>query len=65
MLEASEEYMVDGVIAQDNRQYEDIWLLRESISESYINYGYTFKYDVSLPTTHFYKLVEETRKQIQ
>ena len=65
MLEDTEEYMVDGVIAQDQRQYEDIWLLRESISESYINYGYTFKYDVSLPTNHFYELVEETRRQIK
>jgi len=42
-----------------------IWRLREEIASGFIKFGYTFKYDVSLPSQHFYKLVEETKNRIK
>jgi FAD/FMN-containing dehydrogenase len=35
--------------------------LREGVGPAAAEFGYTLKYDLSLPTEHFYKIVEETR----
>ncbi len=39
--------------------------MREEIANAGIQRGYTLKYDVSLSTSHYYKLVEETRLLIK
>jgi hypothetical protein len=35
--------------------------LRENIAVASVEYGFTLKYDVSLATKDFYRIVEETR----
>ena len=59
LMEAMEEgYVVDGTIAQDETQGQTIWMLREDITEACKQDGVVYKYDVSLPITKLYELVE-------
>lgn len=51
--------VTDGVVAQDGSQAATFWALRESISDSCAAEGGKYKYDVSVPLTSFYPLVEE------
>ena len=39
--------------------------MRENIAVSSNDYGYTLKYDLSLSSKDFYKIVEETRRVIR
>ena len=64
VLEKAGDLIIDGVIPQDIRQAQQIWFLREEVANACISYGYCFKYDVSLPAHHYYKIIEETRKVI-
>lgn len=41
-----------------------IWALRERISEALLREGYTYKYDLSIPTSSFYDIVEDMRKHL-
>ena len=43
---------------------QDIWKLRESISTAILTDGYCFKYDISLPLSHFYEIVPATRERV-
>jgi FAD/FMN-containing dehydrogenase len=59
----------DGVLAQDLTQYDLIWSLRESCAVSAAAAGYVrttqcFKYDVSLPLSHYYELVRAVDKRL-
>eukprot|EP01028_Stygiella_incarcerata_P007944 TRINITY_DN331_c2_g1_i6.p1 TRINITY_DN331_c2_g1~~TRINITY_DN331_c2_g1_i6.p1 ORF type:complete len:456 (+),score=124.53 TRINITY_DN331_c2_g1_i6:184-1551(+) len=56
--------IADGVLAQSETQFKDIWALRESISESLNKKGAVYKYDVSLPQSRMYDLVEDIRKRV-
>lgn len=38
--------------------------MRERIAEGLMHDGYCYKYDVSLPLSHFYKLVEAMRERL-
>ena len=40
------------------------WELRESCNPVMGSIGYTYKYDVSLPLTHFYDLVVDMRSRL-
>jgi D-2-hydroxyglutarate dehydrogenase len=51
----------DGTIAQDESQSLLLWKLRESVSESLQRDGVVYKYDISLPLSHFYQIVEDMR----
>lgn len=44
---------------------QNIWALRERISEGVLRDGYVFKYDISLPLSSFYEVVEVLRKRIR
>lgn len=56
---------VDGVSTNEPSKMRNIWLLREQIADSLIKIdGYCFKYDLSLPLTHFYEIVPATRKRL-
>jgi len=63
-IEAVEDNIHDGIVPQGETQAQQIWELRENVAVAAVGYGYTLKYDVSLATEHFYKIVEETRKHI-
>eukprot|EP00359_Climacostomum_virens_P002183 CAMPEP_0204901278 /NCGR_PEP_ID=MMETSP1397-20131031/2988_1 /ASSEMBLY_ACC=CAM_ASM_000891 /TAXON_ID=49980 /ORGANISM="Climacostomum Climacostomum virens, Strain Stock W-24" /LENGTH=406 /DNA_ID=CAMNT_0052069613 /DNA_START=245 /DNA_END=1465 /DNA_ORIENTATION=+ len=54
----------DGVVAQDLTQFNDIWLLRESCAGAAASAGYCFKYDISLPMTHYYEIVKEVDRRL-
>lgn len=60
-----EENIVDGIIAQGEGQARQIWELRESAALAIVDYGYSLQYDVSLPSKHYYRLVEETKRLCQ
>lgn len=54
----------DGVVAQDATQVKSLWGWREGIPECLGHWGATYKYDVSIPISELYDLVEETREKI-
>lgn len=57
--------VVDGVTTNEPSKMRNIWLMRERIADSLINIdGYCFKYDISLPLTHFYEIVPATRERV-
>jgi FAD/FMN-containing dehydrogenase len=59
-----QEIIVDGTIAQDFSQQKALWTLREGITEALAKTGQVYKYDVSLPLSKMYELVELTREQL-
>jgi len=46
--------VADGVLAQDEKQKQNLWRLREGVAESLSKHGYTYKYDVSVPCKEMY-----------
>ena len=59
-LESIEAHTLDGVMPQDQKQYDQLWFLREEVANACIKYGYCLKYDVSLPSEAYYELVNAT-----
>ena len=55
----------DGKVPQGEQQANIIWELRENIAVASIEYGFTLKYDVSLATKDFYRIVEESKHLIE
>lgn len=56
--------VIDGTVTNDRTKIKQIWQLRESIPTSLIREGYVFKYDISLPLSHFYEIVPATKEQV-
>ncbi|KAG5873084.1 hypothetical protein JTB14_011109 [Gonioctena quinquepunctata] len=56
--------VLDGTSTNEINKMKSIWNLRESITEALTRDGYTFKYDISLPTEHFYSLVPVMRERV-
>lgn len=56
-----EEIVVDGVVAENETQSQNLWACREGISEASQHFGGVYKYDLSIPLPELYALVEETR----
>ncbi|KAL8704651.1 MAG: hypothetical protein Q9201_002185 [Fulgogasparrea decipioides] len=69
-LEAFLEHVVgegivsDGVLAQDESQVQSLWSWREGIPECLGHWGAVYKYDVSIPLSQLYQLVEDTRARL-
>ncbi|KAI9685035.1 MAG: hypothetical protein M1822_005427 [Bathelium mastoideum] len=59
-----QEIVLDGVVAQDQTQVKDLWSCREGITESVNHWGGVYKYDLSIPITELYALVDETRERL-
>jgi FAD/FMN-containing dehydrogenase len=59
------EVVQDGVVAQDETQARSLWRWREGIPESLGHWGSVYKYDLSIPISELYSLVEETREKIK
>jgi FAD/FMN-containing dehydrogenase len=55
----------DGVLAQDQTQFQSLWSLRELIPESAGKSGSVYKYDVSVPVGKMYSLVEKMRTRLR
>lgn len=43
---------------------QHIWSVRERMAEGLLHDGYCYKYDVSLPLSKFYNLVEDMRERV-
>ncbi|OLN85808.1 putative D-lactate dehydrogenase, mitochondrial [Colletotrichum chlorophyti] len=61
----SNEIVSDGVLAQDETQSKALWGWREGIPECLGHWGGTYKYDVSIPLSDLYKLVEDTKARME
>jgi len=61
----SKELLDDGIVAQDMSQVNDVWRLREGVTEALRIRGATYKYDVSIPISQMYDLVPETRVRLE
>ncbi|KAI4255510.1 MAG: hypothetical protein LQ352_002540 [Teloschistes flavicans] len=56
--------VLDGVLAQDETQMQSFWSWREGITECLGHWGGVYKYDLSIPLTQLYDLVEDTRARL-
>lgn len=56
--------VTDGVLAQDQTQYQSIWAIRERIGEAAGKSGSVYKYDVSVPVGKMYEVVENVRTRL-
>jgi FAD/FMN-containing dehydrogenase len=59
-----EEIVSDGVVAQDQTQFQELWRCREGVPEHLGHWGGVYKYDLSIPISEMYSLVEETRERL-
>lgn len=59
-----EEIVDDGVVAQDQTQFRELWGCREGVPEHLGHWGGVYKYDLSIPISEMYGLVEETREKL-
>jgi len=55
----------DGTIAQNLRQVQDFWKIRESCNPSVASRGYVYKYDVSLPIQQFEHFIQDIQTQLE
>jgi len=58
-------FILDGIVAQDGKQIEEIWGVREHCNPAVMSTGYTYKYDISVPLTDFYNICKEMDDHIQ
>lgn len=56
--------ILDGTVTNEASKIAQIWKLRESIPTALIKDGYVFKYDISLPLSHFYEIVPVMRERV-
>ncbi|XTI87012.1 FAD-binding domain-containing protein [Cenococcum geophilum] len=54
----------DGVLAQDQTQIQELWACREGIPECLGHWGGVYKYDLSLPISSMYDLVNDVRDRL-
>ncbi|KAF2177459.1 hypothetical protein K469DRAFT_603293 [Zopfia rhizophila CBS 207.26] len=54
----------DGVLAQDQTQVQELWSCREGIPECLGHWGGVYKYDLSLPISAMYDLVDDVRDRL-
>lgn len=56
--------ILDGTVTNDRTKIAQIWQLREYIPTGLLMHGYCFKYDLSLPLSHFYEIVPAMSAQV-
>nr|XP_023019728.1 D-2-hydroxyglutarate dehydrogenase, mitochondrial-like [Leptinotarsa decemlineata] len=55
------ELVLNGTVANETNKIQDIWSIRENITNGYKTCGAVFYYDISLPTDNYYTIVDEIR----
>jgi len=55
----------DGTVAESETQMRELWTWREGIPEALGHYGGVYKYDVSIPLSELYLLVEDVRVRMK
>ncbi|KAF1993548.1 hypothetical protein P154DRAFT_527691, partial [Amniculicola lignicola CBS 123094] len=58
------EIVQDGVLAQDQTQIQELWSCREGVPEVLGHWGGVYKYDLSIPISDMYDLVNDTRDRM-
>lgn len=61
-FEEVEDTIVDGTLALDVSKMQNLWKFRETIPVGLVKQGYLYKYDVSLPLSHYYQVVPAMRQ---
>ncbi|GAO16908.1 uncharacterized protein UV8b_02856 [Ustilaginoidea virens] len=60
----SSDIIADGVVAQDATQSKTLWSWREGITECIGHWGGTYKYDVSIPLSDMYSIVDDVKARL-
>ncbi|CAG8445846.1 16121_t:CDS:10 [Cetraspora pellucida] len=55
----------NGVIAQDNTQMKSLWSIREGIPDACMKVGSAYFYDISIPVSVMYKIVEDVTSRLK
>ncbi len=55
----------DGCVAPTASAINNLWTLREGVSDAMTSRGFVYKYDVSLPPSSLYDLVEKTTERLR
>lgn len=53
---------LNGTRAENRKQFEAIWNIREYVAQCFVKDGYVYNYDISLPLDHYYDLVGVMKK---
>lgn len=61
MLENTQENYQDAVLCESETQKETVWKIREGISMATAANGLTIKFDVSVDSTQFVDIIDQTQ----
>lgn len=50
---------------KNNFFFQKIWKVRETVIEALLKLGYVYSFDISLPLSRFYEIVELTREKLK
>jgi D-2-hydroxyglutarate dehydrogenase len=56
--------VLDGTVTNEPGKMNSIWQIREQIATSLLKETYCFKYDISLPLSHFYEIVPAVKERV-
>lgn len=59
------ETVMDGTLAESEMQARELWSYREGIPEVLGHWGGVYKYDVSIPLSELYALVDDVRERMR
>jgi len=54
----------NGFLAQDTKQLQEMWELREACNPSVASTGYVYKFDVSIPVPFFFDTAQEVESKL-
>ncbi|KJZ74056.1 D-lactate dehydrogenase 2 [Hirsutella minnesotensis 3608] len=60
----SNDVVSDGIVAQDASQIKSLWTWRESVPECIGHWGGVYKYDVSIPLSDMYTIVDDVKARL-
>lgn len=60
----TDELVVDGIVAQDLNQFQNLWEIREYCGVAVATNGRPYKYDISLPCGEFESVVQDIRQRL-
>ncbi|KAL1496987.1 hypothetical protein ABEB36_008024 [Hypothenemus hampei] len=58
-------YVLNGVVTGELSKMQSIWSVRERLADGFKKHGWFGIYDLSIPITEFYNLVDETRAYLK
>ncbi|KAH6654375.1 D-lactate dehydrogenase-like protein 2 [Truncatella angustata] len=59
------EVVSDGVLAENETQIRSLWSQREGVPEAVGHWGGVYKYDVSIPLSEMYDIVDDVRAKVE